>query len=163
MKSRCAKIGIVIAVIISIFAARLAKKWEPQESVAYNVFILLVHPYISPSVVPIIEQPSEAHIALFEKITKGFESSATESSARFFGDDFWEASFGANQTRIAELSVPSTTDSNHSIPITCTCPHDASMKSNLPLVLYYFGGGLILGSTRLRFFKFDGLRHKFLP
>lgn len=147
MTSRCAKTGIVVAAILSVFVARVANKWDARESVAYNMFALM-HPYIFPSIETIIERPIVEHIAHFKRLTESMENSVTESSVRFFGNEFWEASYGVNRTRVVEMSAPSTSDPSHLIPIICTCPHNASLETKLPLLLYYFGGGLIMGSVR---------------
>lgn len=78
---------VVLVAIVSVLGALVAKKWESQESAAYNLFTILAHPFLMPPIEPIMEQPTAVHIAHLKKITERLEMGATESSARFMGDD----------------------------------------------------------------------------
>jgi acetyl esterase/lipase len=76
------------------------------------------------------------------------DGGASEMNVKCMGGDYWEAMFGKKKTRRVEFSVPSTVNSDHKIPVICACPYSADPTTALPLVLYYFGGGLILGSPQ---------------
>lgn len=147
------KLGIVVALAMSVAVMRVSKARVHEESVAYNMFALS-HPFMFPSVVKVFDKTLEEQIDHFNRITQNMEKSASESAAKFMGAAVHSASYGPDQTRVAYLSVsaPTTLDTtestDHLIPIMCTCPHDASENSNLPIVLYYFGGGLVLGSIQ---------------
>ena len=63
-----------------------------------------------------------------------------------FPPAYYKASFGDTPTRTIKFSVPSASETGHSIPVMCACPHGATPAGKLPIVFYFFGGGLILGS-----------------
>ena len=166
-------------VSFSVLVGYVAKyQWIYEENVAYNMFVMM-RPYTFPSVLNVFEKSIEEQIEHFQKLTSTMEQqSQSQFVAKFYGKEYYDASFGPNQTQVISLfatRTPTTTsttrrrngDDNYSVPIKCTCPYrrDYSSSSSssssseddddeeknkistkLPLVLYYHGGGLVMGS-----------------
>jgi acetyl esterase/lipase len=144
----CAKIGMVLAVAMSLLVGYVAKQWQLQESVAYNILVL-VKAYMFPPIEHIFHLSIEEQAAYLDKTRQHRKDlGVSEMNVKCMGGDYWEAMFGKKKTRRVEFSVPSTVNSEHKIPVICACPYSAHPATALPLVLYYFGGGLILGSPQ---------------
>ena len=120
------------------------------------MFLLVVSPpsltaLASPTgSISVVEQ-----VAYLDSFTRKMEQSQqfmTESLARcLLGDDIAAASFGSKtQTKVLEFLVPSR-EMGRSIPVTCAIPQQRQQQQTilkLPLVLYFYSGGLIVGSPR---------------
>ena len=141
-----AKVGIVAALVLGLLAAQIARVYHWNESIAYNALF-----FLAPMIFgyPSADQTLDEQAAHFAKTTANMEASATESSAKFMGDAIYQASFGENATQVVELTVPSATSNDYNIPVLCAAPQSALVTSpSLPVVLYFFGGGLVLGSPK---------------
>ena len=156
-----------MVVSLSVLVGCILKyQWIYDENVAYNIFVML-RPVTFPSVLNVFDKSLQEQIEHFQKLTETMEQqSQSKYVAKFYGKEYYEASFGQNQTNIVSLFAttrPTTSppppptratttkgDDNYSVPIKCTCPYrvDSSEveKPTLPLVLYYHGGGLLMGS-----------------
>ena len=109
--------------------------------------VLVILPLLFPLPQSILNKPIGVQVAHWAKMTKNTEAQqALEGTAKTMGPSYHQASYGSTPTRIANFTIPSVDDKNHSIPVMCACPHDATLHSKLPLVLYFYGGGFILGS-----------------
>ena len=145
----------IVAVLLWVCYATVLRDYEPEESFMYNVFALVLQPIMFPSILNVIDKPMEAQVARHAKITADMEASVSEAGAKMFGPDYWQANYGPEATRVTSIiTIPSSgDDDDHAIPVICTCPHNATatttMSSNgLPMVFYYHGGGLIMGSIQ---------------
>ena len=149
MQSAFYRRGALLALVLSTLAANyISPRWDSKETITYNVLVLFVLPLIFPSPLSIMDKPLNEQVEFWAAFTKNREESNTEKNAKKFGQAYFDASFGKHQTRVVNLSVPSssTDGSSHSIPVMCTCPQSASTHDTLPIVFYFFGGGLIRGS-----------------
>jgi acetyl esterase len=147
-----AKIGIVFAVGASILAAYVAPKWDGKETVTYNVLVYIILPLLFPKAQTVMDKPIDVQAEHWAKLTRFMaEQSGLESNVKSNGEAYHRAAFGPNPTRITNFTIPSVEDADHSIPVSCACPHDATMESKLPVVFYFFGGGFILGAVETEF------------
>ena len=143
------KVGVVLALATSLLVAQVLRHYYHwDESLAYNIF-LSMNGFLFPF--PSMDQTLEEQVAHFVKITTNMEGQATEFNAKFMGDVVYQASFGEKQTQVHELTVPSSTTKSYDIPVLCSAPSrggGSSSPQSLPVILYYFGGGLVLGSPK---------------
>ena len=128
--------------------------WDDKEGWFLNVFLLLVSPpSLAALASPTRTISMEEQVAYLDSFTRKMEASQhyiTDSLARWLlGNDIAAASFGTKtQTEVLEFSVPSR-ETDRSIPVTCAIPQQQQQTmQKLPLVLYFYCGGLIMGSPK---------------
>lgn len=145
----------VLAATVALVAVIVAQKWDFRENFFFNISALL-KPYIMPFD-SVVGYPRETQLKILQKGRKAWEDSVASATADsseamfqyFYGKVFADAIFGPKATRVASFSVQSSSDpENPSIPVTCTCPHDAGPHSNLPMLLFFHSGGMITGSVQ---------------
>lgn len=144
-----AKIGIVLAIVVSILATYLAQKWDGKETVTYNIIVYFVMPFlVFPKPQHIFDKSIDVQAEYWNKFSSDFAPQASsEFVVKMMGEAYYSASFGATPTRVTNFTIPSVQDPDHSILVFCACPHDATIESKLPIVFYFFGGGFILGNV----------------
>jgi len=141
-----------MGVLVVLLAILVARSWDPDQALGYNV-ATLVAPLIAPSPnwswEAIAMLPHDEQIKVLNTmIGQQDDAFASEQTVRMiFSSAVAEASFGPNATRVAELEIPSR-QSGRTIPVTCACPHTAAATDTLPLVIYFHGGGMIMGSAK---------------
>eukprot|EP00978_Attheya_sp_CCMP212_P027523 scaffold92195_cov93-Attheya_sp.AAC.1 len=144
-----AKVGMVLVVLVGVAVAWIGRTWDPQEGIMLNIGILVQHQFMPP-VLNILDRPLEEQVEFLSQITKRIEGGNSESGLRASSSpEFANASFGPNATRVAHLNIPSSKETGHLIPVTCTCPPNVGFEdTNWPLILYLHAGGMIIGSVQ---------------
>ena len=148
-----AKVGIVLAVVLSILAARVAPKWDGKETFLYNIVVYIAIPLIFPNPLKVMDKPVDVQAEYWTKSTQRMAAQLqTEGSVKSFGEAYYQAVYGPKPTRVANFTIASVGSmDDYSIPVSCACPHNATNESRLPIIFYFFGGGLIMGNIESEF------------
>ena len=136
----------IFVVLVAVLGYRIATKWNPNVGGLYNTMSLLGLIPLSPEPLLLGHPTIEEQVAYLNKLTADMEQETPEFLFRYmFGDDIASANYGDDQTIVTELQIPT---GDHTTPTICSRPVGATATNNLPLVLHYHYGGLILSSVK---------------
>ena len=148
-------VAALVALILAVCTAHLLQQWDPDESWAFNLFVVILPRLIEPPVEKHFDQPLAKQMVKIERLRHQTEMVvANEQTLRFaMGDAIADASYGPNATRVAALQMKGLSSGHHSIEVVCACPRDATEDDVLPLIFFFHSGGLITGSVNAELHK----------
>jgi acetyl esterase/lipase len=107
---------------------------------------VLLAKFLSARAEEIMGKSMEDQVKYWAKNTRFMESGSKALCLVNVGDPLYPPSCGPHATRIANLGIPSPEDPDFLIPVTCAAPHDAAVEAKLPLILFFYMGGIVMGS-----------------
>jgi acetyl esterase len=151
------KTGAVAAAILAVASFRVHQLWNRREGLFYNLFMILHGPVSS---APLFGPKTvEEQAAFLDSLTALQETATTNPFAKYIlGEELASGSQGPNASIQAEIQIPSR-DKGRTIPVLCARPVGSEGKQ-LPLILYFYAGGLIIGSPKTEAFLIRYLAKK---
>ena len=137
----------ILIVLVAVVGYRIATKWNSNVGGLYNTLSLLGMIPPSPNPLLLGHPTIEQQVAYLNKLTADNEQAMPEFLMRYaYGEDITSANYGDDQTIVTELQIPA---GDHTIPTICSRPANSDGAKQLPLVMYYHFGGLILFSVKV--------------
>eukprot|EP00928_Gymnodinium_smaydae_P020378 TRINITY_DN17875_c0_g1_i1.p1 TRINITY_DN17875_c0_g1~~TRINITY_DN17875_c0_g1_i1.p1 ORF type:complete len:372 (+),score=53.68 TRINITY_DN17875_c0_g1_i1:107-1222(+) len=138
---RC--ILILLAVFVVVLAFCVKQLWEPGHSFAYHMVLCLLR-FTYPSYDVLAAKSLDEQISTMQKLRARMNNKLPDW---IVGSAIAAARSGPNASRTESFRIPYGDGSDGAVPVTCACPGEASQHDKLPLVLYFHGGGMIMGSV----------------